>query len=196
MMNMLRMAFAAVLAGAIAPLSNFASMNAGSSERTGSQTERSAALFLQMMRVLNSPRCMNCHPATNFPRQGDDGHRHLMLVARGPDDSGAPSLQCQTCHRDENTNSGVPGAPGWQLAPRDMAWQGLSAGELCRTILDPKKGQQTPDTIVAHMQTPFVQWAWDPGVDLDGKKRNPPPIPSADFINLVREWVESGASCP
>src|SRR5215472_13496511 len=29
------------------------------------------ALFLQMVPVLQHPRCINCHPRGDFPRQGD-----------------------------------------------------------------------------------------------------------------------------
>ena len=158
---------------------------------------RSAEMFLRMMPVLQSPRCTNCHTATGFPRQGDDGHRHIMLVVRGADDHGSPALRCKTCHQDANPpNSGVPGAPDWHLAPLVMAWDGLSAGALCTLFLDPRAGGLTPQTMVAHMQTPLVQWAWSPGPDLDGHPRAPPPISSADFIDLTRQWVRSGASCP
>src|SRR5262245_45376231 len=68
----------------------------------------SLAAFEQVVSVLTSPRCLNCHPAGQFPSQGDDGHRHLMNVMRGPDDHGAPAMQCTTCHgRANNTASGV-----------------------------------------------------------------------------------------
>jgi hypothetical protein len=44
-------------------------------------------------------------------------------------------MRCQTCHQTVNTADGrVPGAPDWHLAPRAMGWEGLSAGELCRSI--------------------------------------------------------------
>jgi hypothetical protein len=162
-----------------------------------SKQMRSSNLFLQMMPVLTSPRCMNCHTATDFPRQDDDRHRHLMLVMRGPDDHGAPALRCQACHRNVNSNdSRVPGAPDWRLAPLGMAWEGLSASALCRTMLDPAKGKQTAQTIVEHMETPLVQWAWSPGLDLDGKERKPPPMTSDKFLSLVRAWANSGARCP
>src|SRR5882724_5506461 len=32
----------------------------------------SSAAFLQLYRVLTSPRCQNCHPAGDAPLQGDD----------------------------------------------------------------------------------------------------------------------------
>ncbi|HVX76171.1 MAG TPA: hypothetical protein VHB49_08595 [Bradyrhizobium sp.] len=166
-------------------------------ERRTEAHARSAALFVQMAPVLQSPRCMNCHTSTEFPRQGDDRHRHIMSVVRGPADHGVPALQCQACHHDKNSAAtGVPGAPDWHLAPLSMAWEGLSVGQLCRLILDPHKGGISPDQFVPHLQTDLVQWAWSPGNDLDGHPRMPPPIARDRFIALAQQWVGSGASCP
>ncbi len=41
---------------------------------------RSAALFTELGKVLTSPRCVNCHPASDRPRQGDDSHPHQPPV--------------------------------------------------------------------------------------------------------------------
>ena len=43
----------------------------------------SRAAFLQVYRVLTSPRCQNCHPAGDAPLQGDDSHVHIQNVKRG-----------------------------------------------------------------------------------------------------------------
>ena len=32
------------------------------------------AAWQQVYSVLTSPRCINCHTATNYPQQGDDRH--------------------------------------------------------------------------------------------------------------------------
>ena len=37
------------------------------------QTARSVALFVEAARVITSPRCMNCHPATRQATQGEIG---------------------------------------------------------------------------------------------------------------------------
>ena len=159
------------------------------------ESRDSAGLFMQLMPTLTSPRCMNCHTSTNFPRQGDDRHRHIMLVIRGDDNHGAAALRCATCHGASNGENGVPGAPDWQLAPLSMAWEGLSAGGLCRVMLAPEN-RQTASTIVAHMRTPLVQWAWSPGIDLDGKRRARPPLSRDQFLALTQAWADSGARCP
>ena len=36
------------------------------------------AAWGQVYSVLTSPRCINCHTATNYPQQGDDRHRHAQ----------------------------------------------------------------------------------------------------------------------
>ena len=52
-------------------------------------SERARALFVEAGRVLQHPRCLNCHPAGERPTQGDDRHPHSPLVVRGSDDKGA-----------------------------------------------------------------------------------------------------------
>ena len=161
--------------------------------------------FRQLATVLQHPRCMNCHPRTDFPRQGDDRHRHAMNVARGPADRGAPGLHCSTCHQSSNqTASGVPGAPAsgapgasdWHLAPLRMAWDDLSVAELCRALLDPARGGMKPHQFIAHFRTGLVRWAWSPGAGPHGEMRNAPPIPYERFMALTREWIDRGAPCP
>jgi len=86
------------------------------------QNDESAALWRKIESVLTSPRCLNCHTATEFPRQGDDRHRHLHGVLRGRDGRGVPGQTCAACHPSTNQSmSGVPGGPSWHLAPRSMA---------------------------------------------------------------------------
>ncbi|HEY1202421.1 MAG TPA: hypothetical protein VGE79_15635, partial [Niastella sp.] len=45
----------------------------------------SANAFMQVYKVLMSPRCMNCHPSGDIPLNGDDNHLHPQGVKRGPD---------------------------------------------------------------------------------------------------------------
>ena len=93
-------------------------------QEAGKDSARSAVLFVRLAPVLQHPRCINCHISTDFPRQGDDGHRHIMQVRRGPADSGVAALPCRTCHQPQNSPAGVPGVEGWHLAPLRMAWEG------------------------------------------------------------------------
>src|SRR5665647_168089 len=37
---------------------------------------RSRALFSEAAKVIMNPRCMNCHPASDRPTQGNDMHPH------------------------------------------------------------------------------------------------------------------------
>jgi hypothetical protein len=170
------------------------------SEASASSASRSAesrAAFERMLPVLQHPRCMNCHTSTGFPRQGDDRHRHIMNVSRGTDDHGAVGLRCSTCHQSANQPaSGVPGAPDWHLAPLSMAWEGLTASELCRVLFDREKGGLEPAQLAGHLETSFVRWAWSPGIDAHGRPRSTPPMSHRAFVALARRWVATGAVCP
>ena len=111
------------------PASSFASI--------ANQRDRSVALFAEMGKVLTSPRCMNCHPATERPRQGDLRKLHEPLVVRGKDGHGAAGLHCATCHGKQNFDpAGVPGDGHWALAPASMAWEGKTVGQICEQLKD------------------------------------------------------------
>ncbi|HEY8070798.1 MAG TPA: Isoquinoline 1-oxidoreductase subunit, partial [Methylocystis sp.] len=45
--------------------------------------KRSAAYFTELSKVLTNPRCTNCHPASDRPRQGDTTRLHQPPVFRG-----------------------------------------------------------------------------------------------------------------
>jgi hypothetical protein len=161
--------------------------------------EESIAAFRAIMPVFQSPRCMNCHTVTSFPRQGDDRHRHSMNVVRGVDGHGAPALRCSTCHQRANqTASGVPGAAeDWRLAPLSMGWEDLSAGELCRRLLDTSaNGGRSGSAVMDHLSTNLVCWAWTPGGNSRGVVRRSPPLSYDEFIHLAHRWIETGAKCP
>jgi hypothetical protein len=150
--------------------------------------------FDRIATVLQGPRCLNCHPVGDRPKQGDDRHVHLLNVQRGSDDAGLPVLRCAGCHQVRNNDfAGVPGAPHWRLAPASMGWDGLSKGDLCRTLLDPaKNGGRSVAALVQHMATDaLVLWAWTPG-----RGRTPPAISHDDFTTVLNRWAQAGAPCP
>jgi hypothetical protein len=154
---------------------------------------RSAALFVEAGKVLQHPRCLNCHPDGDRPSQGD-GHPHQPAVQRGPDGLGVTAMRCATCHQAANFEPGrVPGNPKWRLAPAEMAWQKRSLAQLCAQIKDPaRNGGHSLAEIVAHMaKDELVGWAWKPGAD-----RAPAPGTQATFGALVKAWADSGAGCP
>jgi hypothetical protein len=161
---------------------------------TDEKSEKSLVAFNKMMTVIRHPRCMNCHPSNDRPRQGDDAHVHLFNVQRGKDDKGLPAMRCNTCHQSENnTYSGVPGAPMWHLAPKSMSWQGLSDAQIGETIINKSKnGGRDVNDLVEHMtKDPLVLWAWTPG-----KGRQLPPLSQSEFAKLVKEWADNGAVIP
>jgi hypothetical protein len=155
---------------------------------------RSAALFTEGAKVLTHPRCVNCHPAGDRPRQGDIRRLHQPPVARGEDGFGLPAMRCPICHQATNFEpAGVPGGPGWHLAPREMSWEGKTLGEICAQIKDPdRNGGRSLDDIVHHVgEDHLVGWAWAPGGD-----RQPAPGTQAKAGALLDAWVKTGAICP
>jgi len=166
----------------------------------GATASNPAAMFARIASVLQSPRCLNCHTVTDYPRQGDDRHAHVFFVSRGPDDRGWPWARCTSCHKAANNNAtGIPGRPDWHMAPLSMGWEGLSPAQLCHRLLDKAaNGNRSPDQILEHIVTDgqFVAWSWSPGRNLAGVPRTVPPMPRAEFNHLVETWVHAGAVCP
>jgi hypothetical protein len=158
-----------------------------------------ARLYLQIHQVLIHPRCLNCHPKGDSPKQGDQRRIHTPPITRGPHDNGPLGLQCAECHQQANyAASGVPGAPNWHLAPISMAWEDKTPGELCRALLDQRtNGNRDLKATVRHLtQDKLVAWGWEPGTGVDRTQREPVPIARAEFNRIVRAWAKAGAACP
>jgi hypothetical protein len=157
----------------------------------GDPAARSAAFFTELGKVLTSPRCLNCHPAGDRPRQGDTARLHQPPVERGPDGFGLSALRCPVCHRAANFEPGrVPGSPTWRLAPREMGWEGKTLGEICAQIKDPaRNGGRSLEAITEHVgEDRLVGWAWAPG-----SGRKPAPGTQKEAGALVDAWVKTGA---
>jgi cytochrome c553 len=156
--------------------------------------QRAVALFEEAGKVIQHPRCVNCHPAGDRPLQGEDGHPHQPLVVRGVDGFGAIGMRCTTCHGPANFDpGGVPGNPKWHLAPLEMAWVGKSLAEICVQIKDTERnGGMSMEQLVHHMaEDELVGWAWHPGAG-----RPPAPGTQKEFGALIKAWADSGAVCP
>ena len=162
------------------------------------EAERSAMIFAEMARVLTHPRCMNCHPRDDAPRQGMAMTAHQPPVVRGPGDFGVSAMLCSTCHGEGNvaypTGGGsIPGHAPWQLAPVEQGWIGLSVGEICEAIKAPEtNGGRSLEELHEHnAHDGLVGWGWEPG-----EGREPVPGTQAQFGELTRAWIDTGAHCP
>ncbi|MFE8069912.1 Isoquinoline 1-oxidoreductase subunit [Marinobacteraceae bacterium S3BR75-40.1] len=191
-----------VLLGLIAAWSVAAADEAGSDrdrlkplasfKKIDNDEERGRALFQEIGRVLQHPRCTNCHPRTDRPLQGEDGALHQPLVVRGLDGMGSPPVMCNNCHLDDNVQN-VPGNPRWRLAPASMAWEGHSLSEICRQIKDEKRnGGRSLQELGEHMaHDRLVAYGWNPPGQLE-------PVPGSQevFGKLFYAWIDAGAQCP
>jgi hypothetical protein len=164
------------------------------------QAARSRALFAEAAKVITSPRCMNCHPASGRPTQGNDMHVHMPPVTRGEGGVGVPGNSCGACHTDRNftlvehtSYRSIPGHPRWGLAPIEMAWQGKSLGEICGQLKDPKRnGGRNLALLHEHAAgDDLIAWGWRPG-----EGREPAPGTQQIFGALVQAWIDTGAQCP
>jgi hypothetical protein len=182
--------------GALASFLLSPSCTEAKAKATDDNDAAAVAAFEAIAPVLRHPRCMNCHSGGDYPRQGDDMHRHIMDVRRGPDGDGLYAVRCSTCHQDHNL-PGIhmpPGAPNWALpSPRmPMIWEGLSEHKLCELLKDPRQnGHRSVEQIVEHMHTPLVLWGWNPGAG-----RTPIPFSQRLFLTKVEQWASHGAACP
>jgi len=159
--------------------------------------DQSRAAFLQVYRVLTSPRCQNCHPAGDAPLQGDDSHVHLQNVKRGKDGHGVYGMRCDTCHQVANLPGAhmPPGNPKWALAAPEhkMVFVGRSPAALCAQLKDPKQnGGRSLDAIFDHIANDdLVGWGWNPG-----EGRTLPPLSRPETIAQLKTWIAGGAACP
>jgi hypothetical protein len=199
---------AVVLGAIVAPFWAASTFAAGTPAPTGSdasgrfadsQQTNSARLFLKMAAVIESPRCLNCHPADRHPTQGDDMHLHTPPMSADASGHGVPGLKCSACHAATNTRLGlpkmvsIPGNPKWALAPAQFAWQHRSIREICLQMRDPRRnGNRSLKQLHDHLAyDSLVGWAWHPGAG-----RQPAPMTQATLGQLVQRWIDSGAECP
>lgn len=152
--------------------------------------------FLDVAKVLQSPRCANCHPADDRPRQGDQATPHAQNISRKSVDAG---VACSTCHQERNSEDtiglagGPPGAPHWGLPPQNQVFVGRTPAQLCAQLKDPAQtGDRSLAQLLEHVShDPLVLWGWNPG-----GKRTLPPLSHAAFVAAFQTWVDSGGACP
>lgn len=163
----------------------------------GDRKARSAAIFTEMGKVIQHPRCLNCHPRNDRPTQGA-GRPHTPPVQRGPAGIGVSGMECTTCHGPANVKfangqGSIPGHPTWHLAPKEAGWQGLSLGAICKQLKDPRRngGMSLAELQHHNAEDSLVGWGWQPGLG-----REPAPGTQKLFGELTQAWIEAGATCP
>jgi hypothetical protein len=153
--------------------------------------------FVDVVKVLQSPRCLNCHPSGDRPLQTDKSVPHAQNISRRTIAAGVP---CSTCHQDHNSEAvgveaGPPGAAKWNLPPEatPMVFQGKTATQICEQMKDPKQNNgKTLAQLLEHAKSdPIVLWGWNPG-----GKRTLPPMSHDAFAAAFQAWVDGGGACP
>lgn len=156
----------------------------------------SVKAFMDVYKVLTSPRCMNCHPAGDVPLQGDDNRLHNMFPQRGNDGKGIYAMKCANCHQPTNI-AGLntpPGHPNWHLPPANMKmiFQGKTPNQLAKQLVNPKtNGNKTLQKLIEHADDGLVKAGWDPG-----EGRTVPPLSHEEFKKAWITWIKTGAYAP
>lgn len=192
-------AFALLTSGALAAALLPFAVRAPAAEKPASARAEGLVAFDTVAKVLQHPRCQNCHIPGDAPLQFDAGLPHAQNVVRGPGGYGAPGLPCATCHGAANPPASYgphtpPGAPGWELPPPglEMVFIGLSKADLCERLKDKSRnGGRDLAAIVRHVDDKLVRWGWDPGVG-----RAPVSVPYEEFVAKLRTWADAGGPCP
>ena len=156
----------------------------------------SVQAFMQVYKVLMSPRCMNCHPAGDIPLQGEDSHLHNMNVQRGKDGTGLYALKCSNCHQPTNVPGlhTPPGNPKWHLPPADMkmVFQGRTPRQLALQIMDyNKNGHKNKEQLLEHARDTLVKAGWNMG-----EGRTLPPLSYDTFVTVWDTWINKGGYAP
>jgi hypothetical protein len=149
--------------------------------------------FAPIAAVLQSPRCLNCHPAGDTPLVGDAARPHPMGVKRDLDRLG---MACQTCHRATAVDpmTSPPAVPNWHMPPATMpmVFQGLTSRALCEHLKDPAQngGKDLPALLEHVKHDALVLYGWNPGGG-----RTLPPLSHTAFVGHFEAWVQAGAPC-
>lgn len=153
--------------------------------------------FVDVVKVLQSPRCMNCHPSGDRPLQTDRSLPHAQNISRGTVAAGVP---CSTCHQARNSETvgvpaGPPGALNWSMPPAEtpMVFQGKTATQICEQMKDPAQnhGKSLAQLLEHATSDPIVLWGWSPG-----GKRTVPPLSHDNFVAAFAAWVAADGACP
>jgi hypothetical protein len=156
----------------------------------------SVKAFMDVYKVLMSPRCINCHPSGDVPLQCDDSHIHTMLPRRGKDGKGIYAMKCSNCHQPTNLEGlhKPPGHPDWHLPPSNMkmVFQGKTPEQLAKQLVNPKtNGNKTLKQLIEHADDGLVKIGWDMG-----EGRTVPPLSHEEFTRAWITWIEKGAYAP
>ena len=156
----------------------------------------SVKAFMEVYKVLMSPRCMNCHPSGDIPLQGDDNHLHTMSPQRGKDGKGVYAMKCSNCHQPTNTPglNTPPGNPNWHLPPANMkmVFEGRTPNQLAKQIMNPKlNGNKNKQQLIEHADDGLVLAGWNMG-----EGRTVPPLSHEEFKKAWITWIQTGAYAP
>ncbi len=168
----------------------------------GTEPRRPGRRFETVRKVLQHPRCQNCHIPGDAPLQCDDGRAHGRTSCAARTDTARPACRARpaTASRNPPASYGPNMPPGRaELAPaaaRARRWSSSASrpAELCahRSRIRRQNGGKDLAALLEHVDDDkLVLWGWDPGVG------RAPGLRAARGVRRgFRTWVAAGAPCP
>ena len=153
--------------------------------------------FLDVAKVLQSPRCMNCHPRAIAPLQTDASRPHAQNISRK---SVALGLPCTTCHQSVTAKRSAsqaarPARQAGACRPPRRRWcsrAGRPPRCASSSRIPAQNGHRTMAQLLDHVaHDPLVGWGWNPG-----GKRTLPPLTRDQVVAAMQTWIDSGGACP
>src|SRR6266536_2052694 len=155
-------------------------------------------LFDAMMPTLMSPRCSNCHGATNALTGENHGGGEVSDVP--VDDNGdmrpgtLSNEQCVECH-DEPPPVGQPQV--WRLAPKRMSFNGKDTATLCQQMRSINElvteDQSKKEKFIEHISTDqLIGFAFEGRRGMLENSPLPPPMTRPQFIAAAQRWLDDG----
>ena len=146
-----------------------------------------ADAFAELMPVLVSPRCSNCHGPMTFadekastvpPAGGVGGPGQQVPASKATHPGGDINGQdCGDCHTQDSA---------WRLGPE---WPIQSTYQMCLTM---KAARTSGQGLLSHLQyDSLIALAFLGKKGQDDKAAEPPPMSKAEFIAATQKWIDA-----
>jgi hypothetical protein len=112
---------------------------------------RSAAMFVELGKVLTNPRCVNCHPAGDRPQQGEQGRLHQ------PRWSAVPMVMgCRPCAARSATNRLTSIPPACRAIPNGTSHRATWRGKARRSARSALRSRTLRVTAADHWNSSCI----------------------------------------
>lgn len=165
-------------------------------KKDGKDSVASIAAFMEVYKVLKSPRCMNCHPAGEIPLQSDDKPYPYHVSKKG--ERRPWIVRHEMCQlpptRKFAWRAHAPRQPemGAAAGKHENGFENKMPHELALQVVDyNRNGHKNKEQLLKHARDTLVKSGWNMGGG-----RMPPPLSYAAFLKVWDTWIKTGAYAP